>query len=661
MNIKLRRTLLAIALAIPLSACGSGQNTESPTAKQLGAFRFAQSCEDVKSYARGFADRVKKSPNQAVPIAAPAAAPTAPSGASAPEATAADSAGNGGAVVQSDLAFPDLGRGLLYTLSNQQEMRVFQVSPASQAQLSATLSLDFYPTEVVATQAGDRFFAVIFGTTGGFYGVGPQPMPAQTLALQRGKSLDNSPPQSISSTSPIVPNNVEEPKSVMALVNVSNPEQPKILREELAPGYFLEARALSGQGKIVWISEYYVPLYGDALTDDQILPKKIVRISGAASQSPLADCAQSYLYENSTLDPNYAPSSLNESVISLLDLNQPDAAVVTQAIYSPAWRTLVAANDQHLFLAQNLDNAGGSDSEIYQFELGGTSLLALSASTSLPGQILNQFFLDEKDGVLRVFHQVQDFGPICADCVMGGSSGSGVPAAAMKAQATSAAGNYLSTFKKNGEQLELQGRTGPFDADETSFAARFVGNLGCVITFHQIDPLSCFNLKDPSQPTKLGELKIQGVTFHLEAITDTLLLGIGQGGDNNSVVANLFDISNPAQPTLAAQKTLSSGEYAYSSAFYDYRALGKDEASRNFAVPFEDSTGSTLALFSIDPSAKQIHLGGSLHQNSSAMGPYDSFQRAFFFSDTLAAVSYQNLNLFLRSDLSPVFSSSLTN
>jgi len=182
-----------------------------------------------------------------------------------------------------------------------------------------------------------------------------------------------------------------------------------------------------------------------------------------------------------------------------------------------------------------------------------------------------------------------------------------------------------------------------------------------VVTYRQIDPLTCFALQDPSQPMKLGELKIEGVSFHLEALTDTLLLGIGQNGDN-AVVANLFDISNPALPSLAAQRVLSGGgSYAYSPVFYDYRALAKDESLRNFGVPIEEEGGSTLALISVNPATKQISSLGDLHKSFGQDGPYDSFQRAFFFSESLATVSYQQMEVFLRSNLSSVFSAPLTN
>ncbi len=626
------------ALALSLAACGSG-GSQAPT-KTLGSFRFAQSCEEIQAYARGYAERVKNFPDRVMPVAEPFAAPAAPTADGAPEA--ADGAAQGGAVLQSDLAFPDPARGLLYALGRgKKSLKVFRVSPIAAPQLLANLDLDFYPAEAVALQAGGRAFVALFGSTEGgyFYGDGPIPLPAQTVAAPE-----------------IYPSPIE-PKSVMALIDVTQPELPRLLREEQSPGYFLEARALTAAGKILWVTERHVPIYLGELKDEQVLPSKSWRGSLGEGQGPVVDCAQVYLYENPSLDPAYSPGSLNAALVSILDLNESGAEVRSQAIYSPAWRTLIAANPERLFLAQNVDSGEGLGSELYQFELGsGPSLLALSAATSVPGDIPNQFFLDEKDGVLRVFHHIQNFSPICIDdCAAGG-----VPGAAMKAQQAEAAGNYLSTYRKAGDKLELLGRNGPFEADETPYAARFVGGLGCVITFLRIDPLTCFDLKDPAHPLKLGELEIEGVSFHLEAITETLLLGIGQGGANGSVVANLFDIRDPSRPTLARQRVLSGpGEWAYSPVFHDHRALGQDPARRHFAVPFEDASGSTLALFSVDPATLQIGALGDLHKPFTEQGPYDSFLRAYFFADGLATLSSEKVEVFAREGLAPVFASPL--
>ena len=624
--------VILICLAL-LSACGA-TSSHGPSTKTLGSFRPAQSCDDIKSYVQNFVQRAQTNPDGVVSIAQPVSAPVPAS----PMGEAGDLGGSpSGAVTQSDIAFPDTARGLLFAFDANKNLRVFQVSPAAETRDLSTFPLDFYPAELLPLEVDGKYYAVIFGNTQGVFTGGPIP---------------------VESFAPIP---TEEGQAVMALLDVSNPQQPVLLKEEKAPGRFLEARALSS-GKILWVTEHHVPTYLNPLPSSELFPQKSVRQNGNATQTDVFACQQAYLYENASLDSGYAPASLSATVVSLLELHDANFPVHTQAIFSPAWRSLISANASHLFLAQNVDGAGKVDSELYQFDLASPEeVLTLSASAPVPGNIPNQFFIDEKNGALRVFHQVSSFSP-CIDCapqpVNVGSVDS--PVAAMKTVQTTEVGNYLSVYKQNGTALELISRSGPFESDETSYAARFVGNLGCVITFRQIDPLTCFELSDPNRPRRLGSLKISGVSFHLEALNPNLLLGIGQGEGNGSVVANLFDISNPIEPKLAAQRLLSQGlEWAWSPVFYDYRALGKDAALRNFSVPMDHGSGTMLSLFSVDPETKQIIAKGSVQQAFGADGSYISYRRGYFFEDTLAALATHSLEVFNRSNLNRILNSSL--
>ncbi len=630
--------LFIFLLISTMSACGGSGPDPSPT-KKLGSFHLAQSCEEIQAYVQDFAKRSQQAPGGIVSVRSDGFSTGVAS--SAPQAAEADNNTGGGGVTQSDIAYPDTARGLLFTASFEKKLKIFRVNPSSQLQMTATLALDFFPSELVSLRSGTREFLIVFGSTGGFYGIGPEPLPAAEIA--------------------IAPQEYEEPKMVMAAFDVTDPAQPFEVKRETAPGSFLEARALPGKSAVLWVTQRWVPLYPEVVDPAQIFPEKTVNVSGATAKAPIAACADTYLYQNETLDPAYSPFSLNETVVSLMLLADPALPVSSQAIFSSGWRTVLSANPEHLFLAQNIDLSGRPDTELFQFQLfAGDKPLSFSASGTVPGNILNQFFIDESKGIVRVFHHQQDSFGGCLDCVVGGAPGeTGVATAALKNQETLATGNYLSTYQQSGDQLLKLGRTGPFETDEIPYAARFMGEIGCVITFLQIDPLTCFSLKDPANPSKLGELQIAGVSFHLEAITDGLLLGIGRGEGNGSVVANLFDISNPSHPVLAAQKTLaSSQDFAYSPVFNDYRALGKDALKRNFAVPIDDMSGSSLALFSVSPESRSINPLGAIQKNSPPE-TYDSYQRAYFFSDTLAAVSLLEMEVFLRSDLSEVFSAPL--
>ena len=626
------RTTLSLSCLL-LSACSGGSNPE-PISKVLGRFQRAADCQELKSYVEGYAKRARDYSDRAVPVVQ--AGPTVPNDATAGggEAPAEDSAGSPGTVIQSDFAFADTERGLLHVFAGK-SLKILRASPAAEARVLGQIAFDFPPQELATLKVGEKYFAVVFG--GQSYG-GIEPMPVSDVAVQPS-----------------------EEKVVMAVLDVSDPAQPKRLLQESAPGRFLEARALVEGGKIAWVSERWIYL-GEKVEDAALFPEKTSLRDGAANQLPLSGCENTLLYQNESLDADYAPYSLTATTISLLDLNQAGLPVSSQAIVSPAWRTMIAANADHLLLAQNVDGAERSDTELYRFDLGGDSPLAFLDATQVPGNILNQFFIDEKEGVLRVFHNLPPAFISCPNCGVEGDPGPDTvvgSTGALKAQAHNselAPGNYLSTYRAGA----LLGRSGPFESDEVPYAARFLGGLGCVITYMQIDPLTCFDLKDPAKPTRLGELEIEGVSFHLEDLGQGYLLGIGQGAAGQ-VVANLFDVRDPSRPQLANQLNLSSsGDWSSSSAFYDPRALAKSADARNFAVPLDQSNGSKLALFSVDLAARQLSSEGELLKpfNDSS---YDSYQRAYFFADSLGALSSQEAEILLRSDLSEVFSLPLEN
>ena len=57
---------------------------------------------------------------------------------------------------------------------------------------------------------------------------------------------------------------------------------------------------------------------------------------------------------------------------------------------------------------------------------------------------------------------------------------------------------------------------------------RFLGDVGYVVTFRQVDPLYTLDLSDPRNPRTVGELKIRGYSAYLHPLGDGLLLGVGQ-------------------------------------------------------------------------------------------------------------------------------------
>jgi hypothetical protein len=172
-----------------------------------------------------------------------------------------------------------------------------------------------------------------------------------------------------------------------------------------------------------------------------------------------------------------------------------------------------------------------NDSFVHKFNLNGTSTNYVG-SVTLPGHILNQFAMDETDGVLRA-----------------ASTKGWVPSADVV--------SYLTTFGMQAGELAQLGQVGGIGPQEDIRSVRFDGPRGYVVTFKKTDPLFVFDLSDPAKPTLMGELQIPGFSTYLQRLDDTHLLAIGFTADDhesfayfNGIQIQIFDVTELASPKL---------------------------------------------------------------------------------------------------------------
>ena len=101
------------------------------------------------------------------------------------------------------------------------------------------------------------------------------------------------------------------------------------------------------------------------------------------------------------------------------------------------------------------------------------------------GIVNDQFSMDERDGVLRIA-TTRTTWPERSDDMF--APDEWVPPVT---------DNLVSTLRLDGNVLELAGSTPPLAEGERIFSARFLGDIGYVVTFRQVDPLFAIDLRDP--------------------------------------------------------------------------------------------------------------------------------------------------------------------
>lgn len=353
-----------------------------------------------------------------------------------------------------------------------------------------------------------------------------------------------------------------EEQTIVLQIDLSEPEVPAVVRSLTIEGRLVSARLVGERAALVISSgsrierEFVYPAsrYPSAMwraeranrmairesTLEHWVPGYELRSRNSSSsiQGRLIDCAATY-----------APQEFSGfGLLSVMtfdldggqDLDVGSVATVMaggDTVYASAERLYVANRrwiDRNDFDAED---AEGITTRIHRFGIGGSDGPVYEASGSVDGFLVNQFAMSEHDGYLRV---ASTDAPVWGWWWQGGSSVSRVD-----------------VLERDGHRLRLVGSVGGLGAGERIYAVRFIGDIGYVVTFRQVDPLYTVDLSDPTAPKVEGELKIPGYSAYLHPIGENLLLGVGQDADERGWLlgtqVSVFDVSDLANPVRTHQ------------------------------------------------------------------------------------------------------------
>jgi len=373
----------------------------------------------------------------------------------------------------------------------------------------------------------------------------------------------------------------------------------------------------------------------DALDLDALLPRSYVRdADGNQRTLPYTenDCAGFEIPEDSN----------GSGVTSIVTLALNDAgAFGTQHIVSNPPVVYVSAN--HLFLAESAQDwwwywwneTEDERLNIHAFDTADGGM-RYAGSARAQGAPINQFALDDHEGVLRIATWT------------GGNRWWWTDAAVE---------SRVYTFGIRANALEPLGELTGIAPGEQLFAARFLGDTAYLVTFLQIDPLFSIDLADPAHPSILGELEVPGFSTYLHPLENDRLLAVGVGGDESGAtwqtVVSLFDVSNRSAPALLARHDLArdNSGWSWSEALYEHKAFQFESTRGLLAAPLGAARvtngiwewTSTLELVKVDADRLLAH--GSVdhstyfdsHDNGYFYSP--DIRRSFFIDDYLYAVS----------------------
>lgn len=379
---------------------------------------------------------------------------------------------------------------------------------------------------------------------------------------------------------------INENRCCLAIYDTTDKRNPVLLAEAGQDGYFQTARLLDGV--ICLVSNQYA-----GWTDDE---QPIIPCVYANGETALLSAGQIYLCPQT--------ETAGFTVVGCYRLDsgeQTDVCAFTDLTDN------VYMNGEALYLARTVSNETASEPYAEnqytvtdyvredQTEIKRVALrdgkLELTASTAVPGRLLNQFSMDVYEGRLRLAATTwRDAYSVYVDEAYGWEN---------QIWYDGARNNRVCVLD---EELNELGALEDLVADEQIYAVRFIGEVGYVVTYESIDPVFTIDLSDPTAPKLESALEVPGVSQYLHPFTAGRLFGLGQAVDENAVSEGLqlsmYDVSDPKKVALESRLVL---ENDWTEALYDHHAVLVSGAQNliGFAVETysDDDWGAQYRLF----------------------------------------------------------------
>jgi len=399
-------------------------------------------------------------------------------------------------------------------------------------------------------------------------------------------------------------------KTQITFIDVSNKNQPSVIRQWILDGDFTSSRRIDDQIHLASRFSVNVPesirnnaavetlqsrWYEEQLSKDDVrsqmkaLVKGLMRVVDVNDLLPkIKETANDGTVNNLTAcEEVYFPEVTINSpqLLSLTSFKTTDDSHSSSSIIANGYLTY--ASSDYFYLAQPSWGWWWRPDEeqqtvIHQFNIKNDNPI-YEASGSVPGYVKDSFGFSEHNGYLRVASTLNSF-----DAELGQNRSS----------------NHLSILKYDDQNaLPLVGNVEDYAPGEQIYSSRFLGDRGFVVTFRRVDPLFAFDLSDPLNPSIKGELKIPGFSEYMHPIDENHLLTVGREGDNTGVTRKLqlqlFDVSDLTSPKLLHKFTPFAEKpgYSWSASEYEHKAFTYFTPAQVLAIPFSINDWQTRDYF----------------------------------------------------------------
>lgn len=352
--------------------------------------------------------------------------------------------------------------------------------------------------------------------------------------------------------------------------DISDKKQPVLKNVLTQDGRYISSRAI---GSDVYVITSYFEIVDGLLSKKSEIPE----INGEKIE---ADCIW---IPDKILTPKFTVVTSYDAKRGGGDFDSAISVVgASDTIYSGK-ENLYLTNEQ--FNDEETGEIGNNvptmKTDIYRIRLGKN--LSIDGSVRVPGTVLNQFSMDEYNGKLRVATTIYFMNY------------------SIDGKTVASRNETVNRVYCLNSDMEIIGTSADMGINEDIKSVRYMGNIAYVVTFRQTDPLYAVDLRDPTKPTILSELKIDGFSSYMQQFDENLLLGIGfdasKTGVRTGLKLTMFDISDETNVKDISSYILSwtGSTYTDTEAIYNHKAVLLSAKKNIIGIPLTMS-GSSIEL-----------------------------------------------------------------
>lgn len=395
--------------------------------------------------------------------------------------------------------------------------------------------------------------------------------------------------------------------------DLSDIKEPKKEREVAIEGSYSNSRMI---GDTVYLISSKSIRYYDEMSDDDLLP--IARDSAVSAENQKIDCT----------DIAYFPGTQENCYTIIAGFNiEKNEPANTETFYGASDE--IYASENNLYIAQTDYNYSeiflieNTETTIYKFSLENADL-KLKCQKTIKGYLNDQFSMDEYEENLRV-------------------------------AVTTEKENRLYILDEN---LNEVGRIEDMAEGEEIYSVRFMGKVGYVVTYKQIDPLFVIDLSDTHNPQIKGELKIPGYSSYLHPYDETHVIGIGYntkinqygGTENTTIKMSMFDVSDLENPKEMFK--ISIGERKSSSEIIsNHKALFYNKEKNLIGFPAINDSQEEFVLYNIDLEKGFTKYGKIENEQEDWI---NSIKRGIYIGEKLYILTTEKITEYNISDLQKI-------